>query len=342
VELAFSDGILGGMQHILNLVAIFGLLTYFARIVSARDVWYWSAMVGGVVSGLGSLIFFLQQGALPEFNENAWSLFPLTSLFTACVYFARPAPWINPRLLVMLAFVNALWVFLSGSRGSMAICAVCLAFIVVQLRYAPGRLALIVIGAFAVMGIANQFKDLGTYAAGRVLKLFDSERSMSNKTSGRWDIAEEGWRIFVRNPFGIGTGGFGKAYAALEQPQRVSSFRQGREIQAHSGWIKVLVENGVPGILCFGGFVFSFAARGWMRRSAGMLLPGLLVTLALSVAFVADEFQCKGLWYLSGAVILFFRRCHGRASSLVRSTSGLRREGLRNGAMALENRQARR
>ena len=310
VELVFSTDLIGGAEHILNLVTLFGLLIYFARASRDREVWYWSALVSGVMSGLGSLIFYLQQGSLPEINENAWSFFPLTSLFAACVYFASPVRRRRSRLLVILAFVNAGWVFLSGSRGSFLICVVCLMFILVRLQSVKGTGLTLAAAAIVAIAVAGQFEGQQSRAVDRLTKLFDRERSMTNKTSGRWDLALGGWHIFLEHPLGVGTGGFPQAWSALRNRQGISAF-EGAKMQAHSGWIKVLAENGIPGILLFIAFVLSFAFLGWRRRRAGMFLPGLSVTLVLSVAFLADEFQGKGLWYLGGAIILFTRIAPG-------------------------------
>ncbi len=310
VELVFSTDLTGGAQHVLNIATVFGLLIYFARASRDREVWYWSAMVSGVVSGLGSLVFYLQQESLPTINANAWSFFPLTSLFAACVYFARPVRRRRSRLLVILAFVNAGWVFLSGSRGSIFICVVCLLFILARLRQVQGSALTLVAAALVVIAIAGQFVGQERQAVSRLTNLFDRERSMMNRTSGRWDLALGGWYIFLDHPLGVGTGGFPQAWAALRNRQEISAF-EGAEKQAHSGWIKVLAENGIPGILVFIAFVLSFAVLGWRQRRAGMFLPGLLVTLVLSVAFLADEFQGKGLWYLGGAIILFTRLASG-------------------------------
>ncbi len=306
LELALSTDLVGGAQHVLNLVTIFGLLIYVARARSDPGVWYWSAMLSGVLAGLGSLVFYAEQDLLPPVNANAWSFFPLTSLFVTCVYAASPARRRRSRLLLILAFVNAGWVFLSGSRGSFLICVVCLLFILIRLHTVKGTGLTLAAAVLGAMAVASQFGEQESRAVFRLTKLFDQERSLTDRTSGRWDLAVGGWEMFLEHPLGVGTGGFPHAWASFSNRRGISAFR-GWEKQAHSGWIKVLVENGIPGILVFGGFVLSFALLGWRRRRAGMFLPGLVVTLILSVAFLADEFQGKGLWYLCGAVILFGR-----------------------------------
>ena len=157
----------------------------------------------------------------------------------------------------------------------------------------------------AIMAIGI-FGGLERRSAERLTKLFDSAETLTSRTSGRWDLALGGWHIFLEHPLGVGTGAFASAWATLRDQRGISAF-QGTSKEAHSAWVKILVENGVPGILLFGAFILSFAVLGWKRRSSGLFLPGLLVTFALSVAFVADEFQGKGLWFLAGAVLLLLR-----------------------------------
>jgi O-antigen ligase len=311
VELVFSQDLMGGVQHILNLATVFGLLVYFRRASSDREVWYWSALVSGVISALGGLVYFLQQERLPRINENAWSFFPITSVLVTCVYFTRPLRRRPPGLLLALAAIDAGWVFLSGSRGSIFICSVCLLFILLRLETVKVAGVTVVAGALVALALAGVFGALEERSVGRLSTLFDPERSLTSRTSGRWDLALGGWYIFRDEPLGVGTGGFPQAWAALGAGQRFSAFRQGEYMQAHSAWIKVLAENGIPGILFFIAVVLSFAVVGWRRRRAGLFLPGLLVTVVLSVAFLADEFQGKGLWYLSGAVLLLTRLAPG-------------------------------
>lgn len=302
-ELLFSADRMGGAQHVLNLASIFGLIVYFVRARADEGAWYWSAMLSGVVSGLGGAVFFLQEATLPDINPNAWSFFPLTSLFAACVFLARPGHRRPTSSLALLVVLNAVWVFLSGSRGSSLIALICLLFILVRLGSLKRVTLAGIAAAFVVLVIAIQAGGLERHATERFEALFDSDRTLTSRTSGRWDLAVGGWRMFRDEPLGIGTGGFPHAWAALQARGQTGVF-QGETMQAHSAWIKILAENGVPGILLLTAFVLSFAVDGWRRKSAGAFLPGALVTIAWSVAFLADEFQGKGLWYLGGAILV--------------------------------------
>ena len=80
---------------------------------------------------------------------------------------------------------------------------------------------------------------------------------------------------------------------------------EGNAMQAHSAWVKTLVENGIPGTALLAAFVASYAFAGWSRRSRDAALLGGLTTAVLGLAFVSTEFMIKGLWFLAmGANIL--------------------------------------
>ena len=83
---------------------------------------------------------------------------------------------------------------------------------------------------------------------------------------------------------------------------------------AHSGWIKVLAENGVPGILLLGAYVLSFTVSGWRARNPELLRLGLMVSAVLTVAWLSTEFQNKALWLLAaGATVLLEHNPASRA-----------------------------
>jgi O-antigen ligase len=337
VGLIFSPDLSNGMQHILNLATIFGLLAYFARGAKQPDDWYWMAVVAGILGAVGSLCFYLQQEGLPRINPNSWSFLPLTAIFALNLGF--PATRSRGRgqiLLALLAAVNGAWVFLSTSRGSFLIACVCLTALVIQLRRMRRGVVPIILALLVVLTILSQFRAKEAVAVGRFARLFDTERSLASRTSGRSAIALTGWRMFLDNPLGVGTGGFGKARFVLGTSLDPSDVKEGVYLQAHSGWIKVLVENGVPGIILFTAFVTSFAFMGWKMRNRELFLLGVLVTLTLSVAFIADEFQGKGLWLLTAGVMTVLRRAAmaGRGRRMEHPTSVRAPRSARLGAIS--------
>jgi O-antigen ligase len=162
---------------------------------------------------------------------------------------------------------------------------------------------LVYLGAALAVGIvlANRFGALEAGATARFDKLFNADVSLEERTSGRSTLMRGGWSIFVQHPLGIGTGGFENAWAALEQPETVTQWAAGKQVPAHSGWLMVLVENGLPGIILFVSYVASFAFVGLRQRDRRLLLLGLFVTVMLAVAFTMNEFQGKALWFAAAA-----------------------------------------
>jgi O-antigen ligase len=157
--------------------------------------------------------------------------------------------------------------------------------------------------------VSTAFTDLQRSSISRIEKLFDPGRSMTGRTSGRSDLALGGWYIFLENPLGVGTGGFGKAWANLGRREGLSEFRRGVEFQAHSAWVKVLVENGVPGAVLLAAFILSFTAAGLTSPIRGAASLGLLVTITISTALLSTEFQSKGVWFLAaGATVVLSLR----------------------------------
>ncbi len=95
-------------------------------------------------------------------------------------------------------------------------------------------------------------------------------------------------------------------------PPGLSRFKLGVGMQAHSGWIKTLSENGIPGVVLLFGFSLSYAAVGWRLRADGVLPFCLTISLILAIAFISTEFQAKGLWLLAAMGTLELRRAGAR------------------------------
>jgi hypothetical protein len=298
--LVWSPGVEIGVQHLLGIAILPALMLAFRRAAAVPGIWYWIAVVAGLTAGLGSAIFFLQQAALRGINKNAWSFFPLAALFAICLAapFAR-FHRLGVAVLLSLAALQGFWVFLSASRGSMAIALVCLLFLFVSIGQWRRRLLLLVLGTLVVLAAGQQFLAREELATHGVRKLLDPDQTMAGRTSGRSDLALGAWYLFLENPMGIGTGGFASTWAALGDRPRLQGFGQGVEFQAHSAWTKTLAENGVIGFLALVVFVWSFAAQGRRTRRRGLARLGLLTSTALAVAFLSTEFQGKCFWFLA-------------------------------------------
>lgn len=308
IGLSISPDLWEGLQQILGIAALFGLEIYFVRASRDERVWYWLGIVNGTVAAMACLAFFLESTTVRHINPNAFVYVPLSAIFSACLGTLNRKRW--QWFTVLLLIVNAAWVFLTGSRGGLLIALLCVLFLLLTIpgfsRRSLSVISLVIISAAIVI----QFSDLQEKSSIRILKLFDSSRSLDNRTSGRSELALAGWEMFLDRPLGVGTGGFMRAWKGMGTlGGRLEARFTGVEMEAHSGWIQVLAENGCLGVLLLGGYVFSFAAIGWRKRREGKLLLGSLASMVLATAFLTTVFQNKGLWFFAaGASVLLTRR----------------------------------
>jgi O-antigen ligase len=78
----------------------------------------------------------------------------------------------------------------------------------------PRAAAASLVAILAAGWLTSFVSDRAAAATARLTKLFDEDRSLANRTSGRSDLARIGWEIFEDHPLGIGTGEFIR-YAAV-------------------------------------------------------------------------------------------------------------------------------
>jgi O-antigen ligase len=221
-------------------------------------------------------------------------------------------------LLPLCLALNLTWIFLSGSRGSLFAGVVAGSLFVVNWR--AGAAARFAIAAACVVAIATAgaFAPFESGMNERIEKLFAQDRSLSNRTSGRSDIAIVGWQMFRDTPLGVGTGGFMVSAPRYGRIARLDVFRGHAELQAHSAWIKTLGENGFPGVILLTAFICSFTVVGWRRRAHGVLGLGVTVSLVLAIAFLSTEFQAKGLWLFAAAGMMILQRFSRRTPTAPR------------------------
>lgn len=307
-----------GVQAVFSNLAAFGLVVYFARASSDREAWYWMGISTGVLGAVGCLVYFARFESLPGINRNIWCLFPLTALFATCLAIRHAQTSKEQMLLGGLAAINYVWVFLSASRGGLATASLCMLFLFFQLPGLSRRILFAGVGVVIALVVLSQFSQFQEFALGRISEMLDTTKSTSDRTSNRSDLALAGWHIFLAHPLGAGTGGFGAAQAELA----LFSWSRTRDFAAHSGWIRTLAENGVPGILVLAGYVFSFALVGWRERRRGVFGLGLLVTSLFCINLLTYEFDSKGLWLLAfGATLVLHPREFATPAAL-RSASG--------------------
>jgi hypothetical protein len=314
VETLISPDFANAAQHVMGIIGVFGMLIYFVRAGVDKRMWFWLSVNGGLLGAIGSLIFFMQRAGLPRINENAWAAFPLTALIAVVLGFPAAARMRRGQpALLGLAAVNLTWIFLSGSRGNLLIGCCCFLVLLVTLDGVRQRTTSLLVGLLVVMAAASQFSDLQARTIHRLTKLFTMEHavagdySLAGRTSGRSDLAIGGWYIFEAHPFGVGTGGFPTAWSELGRHYTLV-YGRGEEKAAHSGWVKTLVENGIPGITLLIVYVFSFAVVGLRQRNWYLWRLGMLTTVAIAAALLSTEFQTKGIWFLAAGATAFLHR----------------------------------
>jgi O-antigen ligase len=293
-----------GLEDVAGVLALFGLVAYFVRAGTDVAAWRWLGLVCGATGVVGGIAFVAQQSSLPYVNPNAWAFVPLTALCGISLAFPLARQWPRSQLiLALLASASYTLVFLSGSRGALLTATGCGLVLLILTRRMRRRWLVALTVTLVAVAIATQFTDLQTKAVDRVTLLWDPQYSIHVRTSGRSDLVVSGWRMFREHPLGVGTGGFAQTQLDVASPGS-SSFRAQ---QAHAGWIKILAENGVPGIALMGAYVLSFAVAGWRSRSRDLFMLGLLVTLAFGLGFVSNEYQSKWMWFLAAGVMVLLR-----------------------------------
>lgn len=311
VLLAPSADRAAGAQLILELLAYWGILAYLIRAPSAAAAWYWFGVGAGTAGALAGAAFVLGAGpAAWAVNPNVWSQAPLTGLFAVCLALARLGQGRRGRVpLYVLAAVDAAWVFLSASRGSMSLALVCLAYLVTTAGGLRRAVTVALGGLLLTSALVSRFPVLGAAAVARVELLLDRDASMRVRTSGRDELLRGGLRLAREHPAGLGTGAFAGAWTGVAVAGSGLRFRRGEASVAHSAWVRVLVETGVAGALLLAGFVLAIAGSALLQRNGATRAIGLLAATVVALGFASTDVHSKGLWLLAaGAIVLLHRR----------------------------------
>lgn len=297
-----------GIQDLLALSAIFGLVVYLSRGGVSRSDWYWLGVVCGTAAALTGFHYFRDESLLVQVNPNSFVYLPLTALFALCL--ALPFAWERRRgatIVAALAGACAVWIFLSGSRGGMVLALVSGLYFVVGMRGLRRRAVFLSVTALLALAGATLFADIQRHAIERVNLLFDRNVAFTDRTSSRSALMLRGWYLFVEDPLGVGTGGFTEAARRARPRPGLPSAASMEGKPAHSGWVKVLVENGAFGFLLVAAFFTSFAATAFRRRVRSVRAIGFFTTVVLCLAFLTTEYASKGIWFLAAAAIVLLR-----------------------------------
>jgi O-antigen ligase len=302
LQLLISEDIGTGIQDIITIVTIFGLIVYFAHALQEDEAYYWLSVVIGVLGAVGCFVLYLQIESLPYINPNSLAAFPLTAVLTITLVYSKTERTPHRKLvLLILAAVNFIWVIYPGSRGNIFI-GICSMFVLLLMTRSVSRILLILIVVLLLgFWLSSMFIEQTNFLLERLRYTFDPSYTFAQRTSGRSNIAQAGLNMFSDFPLGAGTGNFRSYISTYE----VVDYRAR---DAESGWIKTLAENGIPGLLILVAYVGSFTIVGWRKRNQGMLLIGVLVTISLGVGFITKVFEGKSMFFLAAGGTVFLHR----------------------------------
>ena len=288
-----------GLVTVLEVSTAFALLGCFMRAIRNERALEWFAIVNATASAACMLAYFLASGAGEALNGNGIGQVPIAGLGSIALAAAVPGVVRRWGTLGLLAAVNLVLVFPTSSRGSMTVAAILAVYVLWRSPHAWVRLyAVGLVIALAVWSSGELGDQFGS-ASDKWYRLINPDLDVSQATNRRSDLAEFGWSMFVAHPLGTGTGSFTDYSVGLLDIRENSA--------AHSGWIKVLAENGIPGTVLLAIYIFSFMRRPPEGAFEGARALGVLVFVVLSVALIFTEFQSRSLWLLStGASALLY------------------------------------
>lgn len=289
-----------GVHAVLGVVSAFGLLVYYLRAPREPAVWFWWAVITGTMAAGAGAVLCEQKDALPYLNPNIWSQVPIGGIFVCCLgSFMTGRSLKGQSTLLLVALLNGVLIFLSGSRGAMAIGSIGLLYLWLNLPSTAGRLAIAAALIWTAPLVAVLSPEMNARALHKIERLFDSNRSARERTSGRSGLATGGWYIFLDHPLGSGTGSFTAEWDALGPREALADYGHFRHKAAHSGWVRTVAEAGLPGVLCLSAYVLMFPLTAARRGRYDRLRLGFLVAASLGVGFLWSELHAKVFWMLA-------------------------------------------
>jgi hypothetical protein len=287
LELAFSVAAVGVLSHRPSLVP-----------TALRTLLLTVTAIGVALLGFGDRLGAAVVGDVALGNPVAFGI-PLTLLLFAVA--ADGGRWIGlhdrPMVRTVGLAVIGVFLLLSASRASWLAGAVGLLMILVLNRRHRGvfrfGIPLLIVATLVLLRT-----DRGEDVRAWFERSFGSERTLTQRTSGRWDQ----WTLFPtvmgEAPlWGFGPGSGPDIYADYSLRDSRISFRSGNDMQWHSLYQHVAVETGVIGltvVLLLLGTTVHSAYRYWQRRR--LLLPLLgMIGFVLIAATVTGMDAASGL-----------------------------------------------
>jgi hypothetical protein len=210
--LAITPDLHDGADQIILFLSIFGFTAYFAVVAIDPRSWYWLGVICGIVGAGAGIAFYREPALLSTINPNAWSHVPVTGLFAICLgYPAARERRLGQPLLAALGFVNAVWVFLSSSRGNFLLAALCGIYLILATRGIGRRGTILGVSAMLGLWTLASFGDLQEHMYDRLRESVDPRISVRSRTSGRSELLVGGlhmFALFVLYVLSIGVSGW--------------------------------------------------------------------------------------------------------------------------------------
>lgn len=312
-----------GQTHVLNVITIHGMLFYVHRAARMEEIWTWTAIVCGLNAAVGTPLFYWLNPVY--LDKNSLVFVSVAASFMLC--FAYLVEERRNKLLsiglLLLCLLNVGWAAASASRGGTLTSIACFFCMLAGTPKLRNKLGILMVAALIFAAVATIFPEKQAFAIRRFQRLGDSKVSLKSRTSGRSDLARGGLKIFAAHPWGVGTGGFGEHYAIVSVEALDITTAVGRARPAHTAWIKILAENGLPGFVLLLAFVFSFAIVGLFSRDFKFMMLGLLCTGAITVAFMSGEFQSKAVWLLAASTTVAMTRLRFNRDASIESETDI-------------------
>ena len=235
---------------------------------------------------------------------------PLVLTFVLAI--ADRGRWLNFDRRILWRVVTALgaagMLLLSTSRGSWLVLAVdVLVLFFAGTRQRKTVVAAMVIALFA--GLIVMSTERGELINQWMDRTFSSERSLSNRSSGRSDQ----WMIFPRAMedaffLGFGPGSGGKVYALYSYMDTRVILHPGEKMAWHSLYMHIGIETGLLGLLILTGLLLPPAIRSWMHvRRHKEIVPLLgIVSFLVIAATVSGADAISGI--VLGVGLLSYRK----------------------------------
>lgn len=217
------------------------------------------------------------------------------------------------------AILASLVLVLRGTRGRLALAAlaaVALTWTGLFFSYSQSSFVALLAGTLGAAVLARRHRPAVAAAlAGAALVLaLTPAAGAADATGGRAKLVENGLRIGVSHPLGVGVGGFKRAYA-----DRVGlPGREPRKAASHTTPVTVFAEEGFPGLALFA-WLAVVALAVPFRRGAGGGLGGRVAAVAAACLLAVGVhslgynalFEDPIFWGLLGVAALAWREPPG-------------------------------